>query len=135
MFPKETKILVVDDMVSMRMIVKKTLKELGFTNLTDADDGDTAWDLVQKAVAENAPFQLIVSDWNMPRMKGIEFLKKVRGLAATAKTPFVLLTAEAEASQITEAGTWGVSGYILKPFTAATLTERLGGVWRTHSKG
>ncbi|WP_456119855.1 chemotaxis response regulator CheY [Thiomicrorhabdus heinhorstiae] len=113
-------ILVVDDFSTMRRIVKNLLKELGFNNLDEADDGDTAWPMIQ-----TGKYDFIVSDWNMPKMTGIELLKHVRADQNLKDLPFLLITAEAKRSQILEAAQAGVDGYIVKPFTAATLNEKI----------
>ena len=78
MYAPETKILVIDDMKTMRMVMKKCLKELGFTNLAEADDGETAWPLIDQEASAGTPFQLILSDWNMPKLSGLDLLKKIR---------------------------------------------------------
>jgi two-component system, chemotaxis family, chemotaxis protein CheY len=122
MFDPKTKILVVDDMLTMRKIVAKNLKELGFTEIVDAADGNLAWTAMEQA---NPPFALVISDWNMPNCTGLALLKKVRADARFAKIPFVLLTAEAEASQVKEALMSGATNYILKPFTADILKLKL----------
>lgn len=113
-------ILVVDDFSTMRRIVKNLLKELGFSKFDEADDGSNAWPMVQ-----TGKYDFIVSDWNMPQMTGIELLKKVRADENLKNTPFLLITAEAKRSQILEAAQAGVDGYIVKPFTAATLNEKI----------
>lgn len=118
---RDMRILVVDDFSTMRRIVKNLLKELGFSNFTEAEDGVQAWDAVKAA----GGFDFIVSDWNMPNMTGIDFLRKVRADARFKDTPFLLITAEAKRSQIFEAAEAGVNGYIVKPFTAATLNEKI----------
>ena len=125
MFPKDTKILAVDDMLMMRKFVKKSLVENGYENVTIADDGDTAWPEIEKSIAEKAPFQLIVCDWNMPRMTGLALLKKVRETEGIKGVPFILLTAESEKEQIAEAVKSKVSDYILKPFTVESLMGRI----------
>ena len=125
MFPATCKILVVDDMKTMRMVMKKNLRECGFTNITEADDGATAWPLIEQASHSGSQFQLILSDWNMPVLAGIELLKKVRSHPALAKTPFLLVTAETEKTQIVEAIRAGVSNYVMKPFTAEILKKKL----------
>lgn len=122
MFAKNTRILILDDMLTMRKIVKNTLKSLGYEDIQEAADGNQGWELLQ---ASNPPVQLIVSDWNMPNCTGIDLLKKVRGDAKYAKTPFVLLTAEAEIHQVKDALASGVSAYIVKPFTPDSLKEKL----------
>jgi two-component system chemotaxis response regulator CheY len=134
MFPANTKILVVDDMLTMRKLVIRCLKELGFSNITEADDGETAWPQLEVAAKGGIPFQLVISDWNMPKLPGIELLKKVRGNDSTKGVPFVFITAEAEMSQVMEAIKSGASNYITKPFTPATLKDKLTAVYAVASK-
>ena len=129
MFPADTKILVVDDMLTMRKLVIRCLKDLGYSNITDADDGETAWPILETAAKGGIPFQLVISDWNMPKLPGIELLKKVRGSDVTKGVPFVFITAEAEMQQVMEAIKSGASNYITKPFTPATLKEKLTAVY------
>lgn len=124
MFDKTTKILVADDMLTMRGIIKKNLSTLGFTSFVEAKDGQEAWEKLEKAAAEGA-VQLVLSDWNMPNMSGLDFLKKVRSDDRFKGLPFLLITAESEQSQIVEAIKAGVTHYIVKPFTAETLKEKL----------
>ena len=122
MFDPKTKILIIDDMLTMRKIVSKTLKELGFTDITEAADGQLAW----KAICSSEqPFALIISDWNMPNMTGLELLKKVRADMRFKKTPFMLVTAEAEQHQVAEALRSGVDQYVMKPFNSETLKAKL----------
>jgi two-component system chemotaxis response regulator CheY len=130
MFKPETKIMVVDDMMTMRKIVAKSLKEFGFTNISDSSDGELAWPVIKTAAEKNEPFGLIISDWNMPKVKGIELLRLVRADEKTGKTPFMLLTAESEMSQIQEAVKAGVDSYLVKPFMAESLKEKLGQVYK-----
>ncbi len=115
-----TKILVVDDFPTMRRIVRNLLGELGYTNISEADDGQTALPMLK-----NGDFEFLVTDWNMPGMTGIDLLKAVRADEKLAKMPVLMVTAEASKEQIVEAAQAGVSGYIIKPFTAATLAEKL----------
>lgn len=114
------KILVVDDFSTMRRIVKNLLRELGFTNLDEADDGQTAWPKLQ-----SGHYDFLVTDWNMPGMTGIDLLKNVRANPATANMPVLMVTAESKREHIIQAAQAGVNGYIIKPFTAATLKEKL----------
>jgi len=114
------KILVVDDFSTMRRIIKNLLRELGFTNLDEADDGDTAWPKLKAG-----GYDFLVTDWNMPNMTGIDLLKTVRANPQTANMPVLLVTAESKREQIIEAAQAGVNGYIIKPFTAATLKEKI----------
>jgi two-component system chemotaxis response regulator CheY len=117
---REINILVVDDFSTMRKIVKDLLRELGFHHFDEADDGATAWPMVQ-----TGKYDFIVSDWNMPEMTGIDLLRRVRTDENLKDTPFLLITAEAKRSQILEATQSGVDGYIVKPFTAATLNSKI----------
>ena len=114
------KVLVVDDFATMRRILKNILKQLGFKNLVEADDGTTAWD-----VLEEQSIDLIISDWNMPKMSGIDLLKKVRANDTYKKTPFLMVTAEAQKQNVIEAVQAGVSNYVVKPFTAEAIFEKL----------
>jgi two-component system chemotaxis response regulator CheY len=117
---KNMKILVVDDFSTMRRIVRNLLGDLGYTNITEADDGKSAWPLLQAG-----SFDFVVTDWNMPGMTGIDLLRSIRGDARIAKTPVLMVTAEAQREQIIEAAQAGVNGYIIKPFNAATLKEKI----------
>jgi len=123
------KILVVDDFSTMRRIVRNLLKELGFTNVDEAEDGVNA---LQKLRAE--AFDFVISDWNMPNMTGIELLRMVRADAALRHLPVLMITAEAKKENIIEAAQAGASGYIVKPFTAATLDEKLSKIFQTMQK-
>ncbi len=114
------RILVVDDFSTMRRIVRNLLKELGFANVDEAEDGVMALQKLQ-----NDSFQFVVTDWNMPNMSGIELLKAIRADASLKHLPVMMITAEAKKENIIEAATAGASGYIVKPFTAATLAEKL----------
>ncbi|MCI2284599.1 MULTISPECIES: chemotaxis response regulator CheY [Colwellia] len=117
---KNMKVLVVDDFSTMRRIVKNLLRDLGFTNIQEADDGSTALPMLQ-----NGDFDFVVTDWNMPGMQGIDLLKAIRADANLAHIPVLLITAEAKKEQIVMAAQAGVNGYIVKPFTAATLKTKL----------
>lgn len=129
MFPKDTSILVVDDMMTMRKLVKKALTALGFSRLSEAENGAVAFEKIKFANQSGTPIQLIISDWNMPEMTGMELLKKVRQTQYCKNTPFILLTAESEKSQVVEAMQARVSGYIVKPFTTEQIAERLTSVY------
>lgn len=114
------KVLIVDDFATMRRIVKNILTQLGYKNIIEADDGSTAVD-----VLKNQKVDLIISDWNMPKMTGLELLKHVRADASLANTPFIMVTAEAQQDNIILAVKAKVSQYIVKPFTAETLGEKI----------
>ena len=122
MFAPETRILVVDDMMTMRKLVSKVCKEIGFKDITEANDGIHAWQAINDA---KMPFGLVISDWNMPNATGLDLLKRVRADSRFGKLPFVLVTAEAEQHQIMEAIKAGVSNYVTKPFTSDTLKDKL----------
>ncbi|WDE03966.1 MULTISPECIES: chemotaxis response regulator CheY [Thalassomonas] len=117
---KNMKVLVVDDFSTMRRIVKNLLRDLGFTNISEADDGSTALPMLQ-----GGDFDFVVTDWNMPGMQGIDLLKAIRADERLAHIPVLLITAEAKKEQIVMAAQAGVNGYIVKPFTAATLKTKL----------
>ena len=117
---KEMQILIVDDFSTMRRIVRNLLNELGFQNTQEADDGTTA-----QPVLESRPIDLVVLDWNMPNMTGIELLRWIRAHDSLKTIPVLMVTAEAKREQIVEAAEAGVNGYVVKPFTAATLQAKL----------
>lgn len=119
------KILVVDDMVTMRRIVKNILKQLGFANVEEAENGQEA---LQKLQADTYGF--VVSDWNMPVMTGIDMLRAIRADEKLKTTPVLMVTAEAQQSNLVEAVQAGVSNYIVKPFTAETLQEKIAKIFK-----
>ncbi len=114
------KILIVDDFATMRRILKNILKQLGFKNFVEADDGTTAWE-----VLEGQGIDLIISDWNMSKMTGLELLKKVRANDTYKGIPFLMVTAEAQKQNVIEAVQAGVSNYVVKPFTAEAISDKL----------
>ncbi|BDZ74569.1 MULTISPECIES: chemotaxis response regulator CheY [Methylophaga] len=117
---KNMKILIVDDFSTMRRIIKNLLRDLGFNNTQEADDGLTALPILQAGGID-----FLVTDWNMPGMQGIDLLKTVRADEKLASLPVLMVTAETKREQIIEAAQAGVNGYIVKPFTAATLKEKI----------
>ena len=121
---KAMPILIVDDYKTMLRIVRGLLNQLGFNNIDEATDGTMAWDMVKKK-----PYGLIVSDWNMEPMSGFEFLKLVRTNEATKQLPFIMVTAESKTENIIAAKQAGVSNYIVKPFNAQTLKQKLEAVF------
>jgi two-component system, chemotaxis family, chemotaxis protein CheY len=114
------KILIVDDFATMRRIMKNILKQLGFTNIIEADDGTTALEELKKTSVD-----LIISDWNMPKMTGLELLKAVRSSDNLKGLPFLMVTAEAQKQNVIDAVQAGVSNYVVKPFTADAISEKL----------
>ena len=117
---KNIRILVVDDFSTMRRIIKNILRQLGYNNIVEADDGTTAWEILNKDKID-----FIVSDWNMPKMTGIELLRKVRASEEFSDLPFLMVTAEAQQENIIEAVQAKVSNYIVKPFTADTMSQKI----------
>ena len=117
---KNMKILIVDDFSTMRRIIKNLLRDLGFTNTHEADDGVTALPMLR-----SGDFAFLVTDWNMPGMTGINLLKEVRADPKLVALPVLMVTAEAKRDQIIEAAQAGVNGYVVKPFTAQVLKEKI----------
>jgi two-component system chemotaxis response regulator CheY len=117
---KNIKILIVDDFSTMRRIIKNLLRDLGYNNTYEADDGATALPML-----EAGDFQFVITDWNMPIMQGIDLLRNIRKSPKLRAMPVLMVTAEAKRDQIIEAAKAGVNGYIVKPFTAATLKSKL----------
>lgn len=114
------KILVVDDFSTMRRIIKNLLRDIGFANISEADDGSTALPMLK-----DGSFDLLITDWNMPGMTGLDLLKALRSEPKLSVLPVLMVTAEAKRDQIIEAAQAGVNGYVVKPFTAQTLKEKL----------
>lgn len=117
---KNLKILVVDDFPTMRRIIRNLLKDLGYENVDEAEDGAMALEKLR-----NGSFDFVVSDWNMPNLDGLEMLKQIRADANLSTLPVLMVTAEAKKENIIAAAQAGASGYVVKPFTAATLEEKL----------
>lgn len=120
MADKELRFLVVDDFSTMRRIVRNLLKELGFNNVEEAEDGADALNKLRSSA-----FDFVISDWNMPNMDGLELLQTIRADGTLSKLPVLMVTAEAKKENIIAAAQAGASGYVVKPFTAATLEEKL----------
>lgn len=128
---KGMKILIVDDFSTMRRIIKNLLRDLGFNNTHEADDGSTALPMLQ-----NGDFDFLITDWNMPNMPGIDLLRAVRADEKLKTMPVLMVTAEAKRDQIVEAAEAGVNGYVVKPFTAETLKEKIDKIFeRIESQG
>jgi two-component system chemotaxis response regulator CheY len=125
----KTRFLVVDDFSTMRRIVRNLLKELGYTNVDEAEDG-----AIGLAKLRGEKFDFVISDWNMPNMDGLEMLKNIRADATLAKLPVLMVTAEAKKENIIAAAQAGASGYVVKPFTAATLDEKLSKIFEKLEK-
>lgn len=126
MSDKNLRFLVVDDFATMRRIVRNLLQDLGYKHIDEAEDGQ---DALNKLRASDFDFDFVVSDWNMPNIDGLELLKTIRSDAAMSKLPVLMVTAEAKKENIIAAAQAGANGYIVKPFTAATLEEKLGKIF------
>ncbi|MFW9606780.1 MAG: chemotaxis response regulator CheY [Pseudomonas sp.] len=129
MADKSMSILVVDDFPTMRRIVRGLLKELGFTNVDEAEDGQDALNKLR-----SGSFEFVVSDWNMPNLDGLDMLKQIRADAALKHLPVLMVTAEAKKENIIAAAQAGANGYVVKPFTAATLEEKLNKIFEKLGK-
>jgi two-component system chemotaxis response regulator CheY len=132
--PPDTKILVVDDMPTIRDLVKTQLRAMGFRKVVEAENGEQALLLLIENDSTADKVGFIVSDWNMPKMTGIEFLKHVRATDHWVNIPFILLTAESEREQVTEAVLAGVSQYVVKPFAGKAFEEKMNSAWSKHNK-
>ena len=126
MYPNEMKILVVDDMTTMRKIIMKSCREMGFNNLIEAADGQLAW----QKMNETPDVGFVISDWNMPNCSGIDLLKRVRADGRFKDLPFLIVTAETEMSQVQEAVKAGVDNYLCKPFTRDSLQVKMTEIYR-----
>ena len=129
MVDKSINVLVVDDFPTMRRIVRSLLRELGFTNVEEAEDGQEALSKLKAGV-----FELVISDWNMPVLDGLEMLKQIRNESTLQHLPVLMVTAEAKKENIIAAAQAGASGYVVKPFTAATLEEKLNKIFEKLGK-
>lgn len=127
--PLDTKVLVVDDFESMRRIVKQVLNDIGFKDVSLADDGATALPMLK-----NGNFGLLITDWNMPQMEGIDLVKAVRADPRIKATPILMVTAEAKREQIIQAAQAGVNDYIVKPFTPDTLKAKIEKIFKALGK-
>lgn len=124
-----TKFLIVDDFSTMRRIVRNLLKDLGYTNVDEAEDG-----VMGLAKLKSGGFEFVVSDWNMPNMDGLTMLQHIRADPELSKLPVLMVTAEAKKENIIAAAQAGANGYVVKPFTAATLDEKLSKIFEKLEK-
>ena len=123
---RSLRIIVVDDMPAMRSIVRNMLEDMGFTRIVEAEDGELAWHLIRNAAATPAEaIGLVIADWNMPGMSGVDLLRAVRSSAATRAVPFLMVTAKGDNAHIAEAVRAGVTDYVVKPFSGAQLGDKL----------
>lgn len=134
MFPKTTRILIADDMPAERELLRSLLVELGFTTITETANGAEAFLQLEVACIANEAIELLITDWNMPEMNGLELLQKVRAEPRVGKTPILMLTSIGESGQVIHAIKAGVSDYIVKPVTKDTLERKLATVWVKTAK-
>ena len=135
MFPENTRILVVDDLASLRDLLKAYLRRLGFKDITEASDGQEAYQILISAKSSSSPYQLVISDWNMPNMDGLALLKNVRNVPDWKNLPFIMLTTESEKHRVLEAVVAQASNYIVKPVEESILLEKLKKVWEKQNGG
>lgn len=121
----DAKILIIDDMSTMRKIVRNMLNKMGYNNLEEAEDGDPAWKMINEAADAGSPYDFIISDWNMPIMTGLDLLKSIRSSEKHKKLPFLMVTAEAEQANVVIAVKAGVSNFVVKPFSIQLLKEKI----------
>jgi two-component system chemotaxis response regulator CheY len=133
MYPKESHILVVDDSINIRQIICENLKRLGFLKIEAASNANEAFTKLVHHSKGATPFNLILSDLNMPGPSGLDFLKQVREIDKFKDLPFLLITTESEKQAVIQAAMAGVSGYVVKPFNLETLTKRLQESWKKHN--
>ena len=134
MFPSDTRILIIDDMTMMRSLVKSQLRQIGFSKFYEANDGAKALFLLEQMKKAGNPIQLVFADWDMPVMSGITLLGVIKKNPDLKDTPFILVTAEGDPTKVKEAIALGVNNFVRKPFSAATLLEKIENVWQSVSK-
>jgi two-component system chemotaxis response regulator CheY len=134
MFPPSTKTLIADDMLTMRKMVRRCLEDLGVANVTEAKDGAEAYEKLENAAEMNALYELLVTDWNMPNLKGIDLVKKIRANPKLATIPIMFVTAENTMEQVKAGIAAGATHYVVKPFSPATFHQKLEIVYQISEK-
>lgn len=134
MFPKTTRILIVDDMSTMRLRIMNQLRVMGFGSIYQASNGQEAFSILERHAADGKPIDLIISDWNMPVMSGLDFLVKVKAEKSFSQLPFIMATAEGEKQQVMRAVVSGVTDYIIKPIDREVLQKKLVQLWEREQK-
>lgn len=130
--PADTAVLIVDDQVSARMLLRTALNEAGLKRVFQADNGEVAIKTLVYQVQQNDPIRIIICDWNMPQLTGIELLKKIRLAPGGAHIPFIMLTSQADFASVKEALDFGATGYIAKPWAKEQVIEKLNLIWENH---
>lgn len=128
---KEIRVLVADDMNMMRRLITRHLNSLGIEQIDEAEDGTEAWNKLTASTSSSHPYNLIVCDWNMPGLTGLDILKRARADERLKDVPFLMVTAETESPQVVEAAKAGVTGYVIKPFTQDTLLGKVATILKT----
>lgn len=134
MFPTDSKIMVIDDMPSLRDVIKKTLNNMGYFHIIAAGDGQEAYQFLVAQKVKPGELQLVICDWNMPNMTGLDLLRVIRAYSEWKDLPFIMLTTENEKSKVIEAIQVGASNYMIKPVNEKTLTEKMKSVWAQAQK-
>lgn len=120
-----TRVLIVDDMPAVRSIIREMLVAFGFGSIEEAEDGEEAWDLIQERAGGDAAFGLVLTDWLMPGMEGVDLVREIRAAEPTRELPVLMITSQGQASQWSEARAAGISGFVLKPFDRKQLSDEL----------
>jgi len=134
MFPKSSRVLVVDDSMAMRTLTAEQLKSLGYKNVEEAENGKVAMEIIKTQQSNGVTFDLIILDWNMPVMNGIDFLYEMKLDSKIRKSPVLVITAEGDVKQVTQAISAGASEYIVKPFDETILNEKMKAIWEKNGK-
>lgn len=135
MYPASTKFLIVDDHATMRKYIMQSLRQMGYYNIIEAVDGQSALFFLKEHYHKNTPVEFIISDWNMPNMKGIDLLKQCRSTPEFKSIPFILVTGERDREKIIEAANSGVSDYIIKPFSEVKIKHKMEKIYIKHHPG
>lgn len=125
MYPLNTKFLIVDDYATMRKVIKKVLADMGYKNIVEANNGQEALEILETHRKTDEPIEFIFSDWNMPIMMGVDFLRQCKKMPEYKSLPFILITAEGEQRQVLEAVKAGVNDYLIKPFSPQKIKEKM----------
>jgi two-component system, chemotaxis family, chemotaxis protein CheY len=129
MFDVETRILLVEDTDITRAIVKKMLEKMGFKRITETPNGSLAWNEIRRAIENGSPYGVIIADWNMPEMTGVQLLSMIQTIPSMRRTPFIMLTSNTDKDQVVEAIRAGVNLYLAKPFPASALERKIKEGW------
>ncbi len=135
MYPVSTKFLIIDDHATMRKYIKQSLRQMGYDNIIEAVDGQSALFFLKEHYNKNTPVEFIISDWNMPNMSGINLLKQCRSTPELKLIPFILVTSERDQDKIIEAANAGVSDYLIKPFSEVKIKQKIEKIYIKNHPG